>query len=139
MPVEFNNNSIKIKEAISNAATAFLEEAGGMIKSQAQINSRVDTGKTKGDYQYKVVEESDGGTVYVGSNNENAIWEEFGTGEYALKGNGRKGGWSYQDEKGEWHHTLGKTPTRALFNAFNFMKGKLKKRLQQVLKDSIGG
>jgi hypothetical protein len=29
----------------------------------------------------------------------NAVYEEFGTGEYAFNGNGRKGGWFYVDER----------------------------------------
>ena len=54
----------------------------------------------------------------IGSSDQNAIWEEFGTGEHALQGNGRKGGWSYQDEKGDWHYTTGKKPSRAFFKAY---------------------
>lgn len=35
----------------------------------------------------------------VGNPLQNAIWEEFGTGEYALEGDGRKTPWRYKDEK----------------------------------------
>ena len=53
-------------------------------------NSRVDTGETKGSYGHSVVKKNGSAELQVGSNLENAIWEEFGTGEYAIKGNGRK-------------------------------------------------
>ena len=74
------------------------------------------------------------GEAHVGSPLENAIWEEFGTGEYALNDNGRKGGWHYKDEKGKWHHTFGKSPNRALHNSFVTLKSALIRRAEQVLK-----
>ena len=71
----------------------------------------------------------------VGSPLENAIWEEFGTGEYALKGDGRKGGWFYEDEEGVGHFTHGKKPSRALHNAVTTKKAKLVKIVCDNLKD----
>lgn len=136
--VEYTNNSMKVKNALSTGVSAFLYEAGGELQAQTMRNSRVDTGQTKGSYQYKVQEESNAGTVYVGSNLENAIWEEFGTGEYALNGDGRKGGWVYKDAKGNWHRTKGKTPKRPMYNAFNSLREKLKRRLEQILNERLG-
>jgi len=56
------------------------------------------------------------------------------TGEYALHGDGRKGGWRYQDEKEQWHHTYGKHPHRAFKRAFDSLKTTLISRAEQVLK-----
>ncbi len=92
MAVNFIDNSAKFKAAMTDGVRAFLEEAGGEIQSQTQRNSRVDTGQTKGSYKYVVDEGSTESSVVIGSNLENAIYEEYGTGEYALHGNGRKGG-----------------------------------------------
>ena len=140
MGIEYTNNCAKVKEAFSKGVQAFLYEAGGEIQAQTMRNSRVDTGQTKGSYQYKVEEGSNESTVHVGSNLENAIWEEFGTGEYALHGDGRKGGWVYKSKKdGKFYRTKGKTPQRPLFNAFNSLQGKLKTRLQEVIKSKVGG
>lgn len=136
--VEYTNNSMKVKNALSAGVSAFLYEAGGELQEQTMRNSRVDTEQTKGSYQYKVQEESNAGTVYVGSNLENAIWEEFGTGEYALNGDGRKGGRVYKDAKGNWHRTKGKTPKRPMYDAFNSLREKLKRRLEQILKERLG-
>lgn len=136
--VEYTDNSMRVKNALSAGVSAFLYEAGGELQAQTMRNSRVDTGQTKGSYQYKVQEETNAGTVYVGSNLENAVWEEFGTGEYALHGDGRKGGWAYKDAKGNWHRTKGKTPKRPMFNAFNSLREKLKQRLEQILKERLG-
>lgn len=135
MSVRFVNNSVKVKNALQDAAIKYLYEAGGELTEQVQNNTRVDTGKTKGSFRYRVNESKLECTV--GSPLNNAIWEEFGTGEFALHGNGRKGGWSYQDKQGNWHHTEGKTPTRAFHNAFQTLKPALINRAKQVLKTEM--
>lgn len=134
MSVEFEDNTAKVIEALAGGLSAAMYEIGGAIQKQVQDNSRVDTGATKGSYDYKVIESTGKAEVQVGSDMENAIWEEFGTGEYALHGDGRKGGWSYVDEKGEGHHTYGKTPNQPLTKAFQTMEPKIEKRLKTVLK-----
>ena len=131
MSIEFKDNSIEVKNRLNNLCMAWLDEAGGELTSQTQRNSKVDSGQTKGAWKY-VVDESKQ-TATVGNPLENALYEEFGTGEYALNGDGRKTPWSYQDEKGQWHYTRGKHPTRMLFKAFT----SLKKPLQQVLETKL--
>lgn len=130
--VEFQDFSIKVKGAIDDKINAVLEECAGEVESQTKRNSRVDTGKTKNSFQHKVDAASH--TAYIGSNEENAIWEEFGTGEHALQGNGRKGGWRYKDAKGKWHYTKGKKPSRAFWNAYTSLKNAIIKRIQDSLK-----
>lgn len=135
MSLQFEDNSAEVKRRLSESLIRFLYEAGGDLTSQIQQNSRVDTGQTKGSYKYKV-NESDL-TAIVGSNLENAIWEEFGTGEYALKGNGRKGGWVYEDAKGKYHHTYGKSPNRPMHHAYTASKTALKRRLEEIIKSGM--
>jgi hypothetical protein len=130
--IKFHDYSVEVKNAISDKINAVLEECAGEIESQTKRNSRVKTGKTKNSFQHKVVDSEH--TAYIGSNDENAIWEEFGTGEHALKGDGRKGGWLYVDEEGKGHFTHGKTPSRAFWNAFNSLKNKIINRIQNSLK-----
>lgn len=136
--IEYTDNSAIVKAALSEGVRAFLYEAGGELQAQTMRNSRVDTGQTKGSYQYKVQEGTGESTAHVGSNLQNAIWEEFGTGEYALHGDGRKGGWKYVDAKGKGHFTRGKTANRPLYNAFNTLREKLKRRLQEILSSKLG-
>lgn len=130
--VQFEDYSVKVKDALDDKCIAWLYEASGEIQASTMRNSRVDTGQLKGSWQYKVDESA--GESQVGSPLENAIWEEFGTGEYALNGNGRKTSWKYEDRKGQWHTTTGKKPNRALFNAFESLKNKLINRLENILK-----
>lgn len=130
MSVEFQDFSIQVKKAVDDAAIKFLEEAASEIESQAQRNSRVDTGQLKGSWKH-IVDVGDMKAT-IGSPLENAIWEEFGTGEYAVNGDGRKGGWSYQDDKGDWHHTHGKKPNRTLQRAFESKKNAVINRAKQI-------
>ena len=130
--IQFQDFSILCKDAIQDAGIAFLDEIGGEFVSQTQRNSRVDSGQTKGSWDY-VIDEGELSTS-IGSPLENAIWEEFGTGEYALQGNGRKGGWRYQDDKGKWHFTMGKKPNRALWKALETLKPSIQKLLEEKLR-----
>lgn len=132
MGVEFKDYTIKVKSAIGDGINIVLEECAGELESQVKRNSRVDTGKTKNSFQHKV--DTDAHVAYVGSPDENAIWEEFGTGEFARNGNGRKGGWAYKDAKGKWHYTHGKKPSRAFWKAYTSMKNKIIKRIQEYMK-----
>ena len=130
--VVFQDNTIKVKDAIDDKINIVLEECAGELESAVKRNTRVDTSKTKNSFRHKVVDSEH--VAYVGSDEENAIWEEFGTGEYALKGNGRKGGWSYKDAEGDWHHTFGKKPSRAFWKAYTSLKNKIIERIQNSLK-----
>ena len=129
MGVKFTNNSIKVKTALKEAGVVWLHEACGEIEAQTKRNSKVLTGKTKGSYQYRVNEDSLEGVV--GSDSQNAIWEEFGTGEYAINGDGRKGGWFYKDERGNGHFTHGKKAKRPMFRAYTALKAQLQKMAQE--------
>lgn len=130
--VQFEDYSIKVKDAIGDRINAALEECAGELESAAKRNSRVNTGKTKNSFQHRVNAAEH--EAYIGSDDENAIWEEFGTGEYALQGNGRKGGWAYKDEKGDWHFTQGKTPSRAFYKAYTSLKSRIISRIQNSMK-----
>lgn len=131
--VEFSDFTIEVQNAIKDAALAFLEEAAGELESQAVRNTRVDTGQTKGAWSHEV--EEGAMQAIVGNTEQNAIWEEFGTGEYAVAGNGRKTPWRYQDARGNWHTTKGKRPSRAFEKAQN----EAKPRIIQAAKDAFGG
>lgn len=133
--VEFKDFSIKVKAAIDDRINVALEECAGELESQVKRNSRVapeNGGKTKNSFKHKV--DTFKHVAYIGSDYENAIWEEFGTGEYAINGNGRKGGWSYKDAKGNWHHTKGKSPSRAFWNAYLSLKSKIINHIRNSMK-----
>lgn len=125
-----DDNSKATCSALESAVAAALHEAGGEFVAQAERNSRTDTGDTARSFDYVV----DGDTLYVGSNAENAIWEEFGTGIHAENG-GRRTPWPYKDREGNWHTTKGKRGTRALTKA---MQSKAPVA-EKIVKSKLGG
>lgn len=164
MGVTFEDNSENCKNAIKASALAFLYEIGGEIRSQTQRNSRRKTGRTAGTYEYMVDENEL--AVHIGSNDVNAIWEEFGTGEHSIKGGGRKGYWVYVDNGGapqavkggktytkkeakrivaimrkkglNAYYTNGKTANRPLYRAFTATEGKIQSVAEKSF-SNIGG
>lgn len=159
--VEFEDYSVQVKTKLQDNVIAFLYEVGGEIEARAKRNSRVRSSKTKGSFQH-VVDESNL-SVHIGSDEENAIWEEFGTGLYAINGDGRKGYWVFVDdgstgkkskssktytlkeakkivrymrEKGlNAYYTNGKKPSRALWKAFQSIKGEIIKIAEERFGD----
>lgn len=134
--VTFEDYTMEVQAKIADCIEPALEECAGEVISQTKRNSRVDTGQTKNSFMHRVSGSVMAGEwrADMGSNHENAIYEEFGTGEYALEGKGRKGGWVYKDAEGDWHYTTGKKPSRAFFKAYTALKNKIIKRLQDSLK-----
>lgn len=128
MSIELEDYSIKVKQQLDDITKAWLIESAGEIQGATMRNSRVDTGQTKGSYDYKVNEDE----AQIGSSLENAIWEEFGTGIYGQ--GGRQTPWVYKDRKGEFHKTRGKTANRPLQKAFSSLESKIKKALEDKLK-----
>ena len=135
MAVEFEDNLVEVIGTHNEAAINFLYEAAGEVQSMVKRNTVVDTGQLKNSWDYVVEEENNKATV--GSPLENAIWEELGTGEYALNGDGRKGGWTYADDRGEFHHTHGKKPRRALAKAFEATKPKIVRHAENVFREGF--
>lgn len=134
MSVEFHDYSIKVKRALDEKAAQFLEEAASEVESAARRNSRVASGQLKGSWTHTVR----GKEATIGSPLQNAIWEEFGTGEYAAGGDGRKGGWVYRDANGDFHFTLGKRPNKTLQKAFSSTKAKIINRAKQIFGELSG-
>lgn len=162
--VEFEDYSVEVKTTLVEKAISFLYEVCGEMTSRAVRNSDMHrrTGQTSGSYKYIVDESNLSG--HIGSDFENAIWEEFGTGKYALKGDGRKGYWVYVDDGGasgkkskspktytlqeaKWivarmreeglnaYYTNGKQARRPLWKAFESMRGDITKIAQERFGD----
>ena len=161
MAVEFHDYSVQVREAMDDAVIAWLYEASNELASQAARKTKkgkVGGGKTAGAWK-AVVDEADLKAT-VGNPEENAIWEELGTGEYALEGKGRKGGWyiligegegmisqrvvdaygmtvKYGKDGKKYAYTTGKKPKRMLHNAFVENKAKIIRRAEQILRGRL--
>ena len=133
MSVLFKDFSKEVQEKINALGVSWLEEASGEVEAQTKRNTKVDTGKTKNSWEHRVHEHRL--EAEVGSRYKNALWEEFGTGIYALNGDGRKDvPWFYKTPDGKGHLTSGKKPRRAFFKAYNGLKNKLIKSCQERFK-----
>ena len=135
--INFIDHSEEVKNLIAELAMSSLEEAAGELESQVKRNTAVKTGQTKNSWQHRVSRDGEDYVAAVGSDYQNAIWEEFGTGDYALNGNGRKGGWFYEDEKGDGHFTHGKKPRRPFHKAYTSLKNKLISHIQSKFKGGL--
>ena len=134
MSVEFKDFTKIVLDKIQETGEQFLEEVGGEVESQAKRNTKVDTGKTKGSWEHKV--DADKMEVQIGSRYKNALWEELGTGIYALNGDGRKTPWVYKNPKdGKFYTTVGKKPRRALYNAYNSKKNLIIREARRRFKE----
>ena len=95
--VEFIDFSAEVIEGMEEALIAGLYEAAGELEAMTIRNSR--QGHKYGNIQaaalWDHLVEEDEMKASVGSQHEAAYWEEFGTGEHALNGDGRKGWWVY--------------------------------------------
>lgn len=134
--IVFKDYAPEIAQRLTQAAETWLEEAAGEVETQTIRNTRVDTGRTKGSFRHVV----DNGALEatVGSDYENAVWEEYGTGVYAENGGRTNAPWTYKDAKGEWHRTSGKRGTRAFRKAYASTKPKLVKAAQTAFRNTIG-
>lgn len=154
MAWKFEDNSIEVINALNAVERQWLEDSTRVLLNQTIQNTRVDTGQTKASWK-KVVTDNKG---IVGSTSENALWEEFGTGHYAVNKDGRQTPWYVPVEgytghkkptfngkvvivygKGgkAYYKTNGKKPNRPLENAKNSTEKKIQKRLEQLLKENL--
>lgn len=120
----------QMDEVMERAMIMVLE----IIKSAIKAGAPVNTGQLRDriDYQLK----SMNGQVIgiVGSPEQYAIYVEFGTGEFAENGAGRKGGWAYQDPSGEWFFTWGQDPQPFMRDGFR----QNKKQVKEILSRELG-
>ena len=94
------------REAIEEVHTACLralEICGLTAEGYAKRLCPVDTGNLRNSITHQV--QPSELAVYIGSNNEYAVYVECGTGKYYP--GGRQTPWVYQDARGNWHLTNG--------------------------------
>lgn len=117
--VRFTDNSddaiSEMREAIQAALEAVGQQAVSYAKSNITEAGRVDTGALRNSISHLVDMGEE--AVYIGTNQEYAVFNELGTGIYLDGGGGRQTPWSYQDAKGNWHRTSGMPPTHFLKRA----------------------
>ncbi|WP_238902673.1 HK97-gp10 family putative phage morphogenesis protein [Clostridium sp. YIM B02506] len=130
----FVNNSKACKEAIRKAQVKWLYAAGELLVSTIRPLIPVMTSNLKTSLDYVVDE--DKMTLTVGVGEEYAVYVEFGTGEFAENGQGRKGGWTYKDPiTGETVFTWGQDPQPYMRPGYRNQKKNIEALLAKYLKE----
>lgn len=132
--MSFHDNSKACKEAIKKAQEKWLYAVGELMVSAIRPLIPVYTTNLKTSLDYKVDLEEMSVTIGVGESY--AIYVEFGTGEFAENGMGRKGGWVYTDHvSGETRFTWGQEPQPYMRPGFRSQKNNVKLLLEKYLKE----
>lgn len=138
--IRIEDHSGEILKRLEEQKEAILEACGQQAVTHAKNiitkHSRVDTGAMRNSINHQVA--MDESAVYVGTNNEYAIYNEYGTGIYLESDDGKTGRqtpWSYQDSRGEWHRTRGMKPIHMLKNSLDHFQSEYKKIITDRLKD----
>lgn len=95
MAVQFIDNSIEVKAEINDKTIGWLQAWADEIASHAKDNCSMtdDDGQLRGSYRAEV--DSGAGEAKVGTALESGYWEEYGTGEHAVRNPHRSGWWVY--------------------------------------------
>lgn len=99
MAVELQDFSYQVKAKLTSAAIQGLTEAGFEVSAHANRNVKLDGAagqRLRG--SYRSVVDGGGGQVQIGTDKEEGYWEEFGTGSYAVHGDGRQGWWVHYED-----------------------------------------
>lgn len=139
MSVEFEikvDNSAEVLRELESRKEAILEAWGqqgaNYVKEIITKEGRVDTGAMRNSITHQV--EDSESAVYVGTNSEYAIYNEFGTGIYAEGGKGRQTPWRYVDDRGEGHWTRGMKPIHMIKNGIADHIDEFKRIAEETLK-----
>ena len=161
MSIKFINNSAKVKAELHDAILDWIVEGTGELQARTKKNSRPVTYNghdVKNSWDRHIDNENLEGQI--GSALEAAYWEEFGTGEYALNHDGRKGWWVYvtgnetpsknqkkykkdeaikvmamlRSKNLDAHITHGSKPNRPLHTAYTVLKNPIIKKAESIFK-----
>ena len=156
MAVVFKDFSVDVKAEINDTTIGWLYTWAEEIASNAKRNCALDGEagtQLRGSYRAEVNETA--GKARIGTPLEAGYWEEWGTGEYAAHGDGRKGWWLYKEgyhgkggktytekrakaiersSRGKFKATNGRRPNYTLEKAFKDNESKAKADLQRLLR-----
>lgn len=139
MAFKFQDNSKKVKAEMAKVSEKGVEAALLMIEAAAKSGAKVDTGDLRDSINHRVKASATGAEGSVGTPLKYGVYVEYGTGEYAENGAGRKGGWIYKDPEGNWHYTNGSHAQPFLRPAFRQNTKKIKDILGKAYGASFNG
>lgn len=129
--IEFTDNTKKVKGALYDVSDEAIEAALLILEAQIKANAPVDTGGLRDSISHQAHRKDNAVWGEVGSPLMYAIYVEYGTGEFAENGAGRKGGWAYKDPSGEWFFTWGQSPQKFMRRAFRTKRNQVEQVIGQ--------
>lgn len=136
----FEDNSKQVKEQFYDVSEEAMLAALLLVEGQAKALAAVgNTGELRDKIDHNITAKGSQLMGQVGSPLQYAIYVEFGTGEFAENGAGRRGGWVYQDASGQWFFTWGMEPQPFLRPAFRMTKKQVEEVFGIHLKRKFGG
>ena len=158
--VHFEDNRVEMKNALNQKGIAFLYEAKESLVTQTVRNTPTGSGDLKRSFSNDSYVDETNLIAYIGSSLEHSIWVEMGTGEYVVKGNGRRGGWWIPVGSGKgqislasaqkygWNKvirnkqgnptfvfTYGMKPKRMLYKAYQIKRKKIQEQANKIYKE----
>lgn len=98
MAVQFIDNSIEVKAELNEKTIGWLHTWANEIAATAKRECAMDGDEgVQLRKSYRAEVDEGAGEAQVGTHLESGYWEENGTGEHAVNGDGRKGWWVYKD------------------------------------------
>ena len=135
----FEDNSKKIKKALMEVSEQALEEAALLVEGQAKALAPVRTGELRDKIDHNIKTADGMKMAQIGSPLQYAIYVEYGTGEHATNGAGRKGGWVYKGPDGKFYFTRGMKAQPFLLPAFRRNKKNIENIIGIKLSSSFKG
>lgn len=131
---KFTDNSDEVKRNLKAVTEKAMLSACLVVEASAKSNAKVGTGELRDTITHNIRAQGDQLIGQVGSPAMYAPYIEFGTGEFAENGNGRKGGWVYKTPEGKFYFTFGMKPDPFLRPAFRDNKENIKNIFAKDLK-----
>lgn len=137
---KFTDNSKKVKQALMQVSEQALEEAALLVEGQAKALAPVgNSGELRDKIDHNIKEVNGMKIAQVGSPLDYALYVEYGTGEHATNGAGRKGGWVYKAPDGKFYFTRGMKAQPFLLPAFRRNKKNIENIIGIKLSSSFKG
>lgn len=139
--MKLTDNSKKVKANIDKVLQKSITECTLVIVANAKMLAKVGkisgTGQLRDKINNRVKVDGDQIIGQVGTPLIYAPYVEFGTGEFAENGMGRKGGWTYKTPDGQYFFTKGMRPDPFLRPAFRQSKEYVKKKMTKDMSNNF--
>lgn len=134
---EFEKIRREAKTAVLKRAVT---KACYIIHEDALRRTPVNTGRLRNSIAVDVKVKGTKVIGIVGTNVKYAPFVEFGTGIYAMNGQGRKTPWVYFANEGKYkgfYWTRGQKPKKMLTGAFEMNKERIRQAMDRIIKEAI--